>query len=58
HKMGIDYYGDNLKDLNANYCIDSDSILKILKNGVVNKFWYNAFKFIIKEPFRYAQRSS
>jgi len=38
HKMGIDYYGDNLKDLNANYCIDSDSILKILKNGVVNKF--------------------
>ena len=38
HKMGIDYYGQNLKNLNASYCNNCDLILENIKNGVKSKF--------------------
>ena len=38
HKMGIDYYGQNLKNLKASYCNNCDLILENIKNGVKSKF--------------------
>ncbi len=38
HKMGVDYYGQNLKNLNANYCNNIDLIKENIRNGVKRKF--------------------
>ena len=38
HKMGLDYYGQNLKNLNAHYCNNIDLITEKIRNGVKSKF--------------------
>ncbi len=38
HKMGVDYYGQNLKNLNAHFCNNIDLITEKIRNGVKSKF--------------------
>ena len=38
HKMGQEYYGDNMTELKAFFCQSSKSLKEVIENGVKNKF--------------------
>ena len=38
HKMGLDYYGEHLSNLKAEYCDSSENLMRILMNAQNNKF--------------------